>query len=112
MITVTAFIVLAAIGVLTRAEVARRGNRSDFPWGTLSVNVSGAFLLGALHNVAPPVLTVVGTAGLGAYTTFSSFAADTVSLAQRRSIIRAAAYVAVTVVAGVAAAALGRDLVA
>lgn len=111
MITVTAFVVLAAIGTLTRAEIARRVNGPGFAWGTMSVNVSGAFALGALHHVAPPVLTVVGTAGLGAYTTFSSFAADAVALARRHSVTRAAVYVVVTVVAGIAAAAAGRGVV-
>ena len=111
MITVAAFVVLAAAGALARAEVGRRVNRPAFAWGTLAVNVSGAFVLGTLHEVGPPMVTVLGTAGLGAFTTFSSFAADSVRLAERGSTWRAAIYVVVTVVSGVAAAALGRAVV-
>jgi CrcB protein len=112
MITITAFIVFAAIGALTRAELARRLNRPGFPWGTMAVNVSGAFLLGVLHDVSPPLLTILGTAGLGAYTTFSSFAADAIAVAQRRTTLRSATYIVATVVLGVAAAAIGRNLFA
>jgi CrcB protein len=110
-ITILAFAAAAAIGAVARAEVAGRGNRPGLPWGTFAVNVSGAFLLGTLHDVGPPMVTVLGTAGLGAYTTFSSFAGDAFALKERRSILRAGIYVAVTVVIGVAAAALGRGVV-
>jgi CrcB protein len=112
MITAVSFLVLAAAGALARAELGRRGNGAgQFPWGTLVVNVSGAFLLGLLYVVAPPALTVLGVGGLGAYTTFSSFAADAVALAERRQLVRAAVYVGATVVLGVGAAAAGRALV-
>jgi CrcB protein len=107
-ITVAAFVVLAAAGALARSEVGRRLNLLGFPWGTLAVNVSGAFLLGTLRDVGPPAATVLGVGALGAYTTFSSFAADTVALAERGHLVRSVAYVATTVVLGVTAAAIGR----
>ena len=110
MITAIAFVAAAACGALARADATGRANRPGFPWGTLAVNVSGAFALGALHGAGTTTLTVVGTAGLGAYTTFSGFAADIAALAERHLPLRAAGYVAVTVVAGIAAAALGRLL--
>jgi CrcB protein len=112
MTSVVAFVVLAAAGALTRAGLAGWANRPGFPWGTLAVNVSGAFLLGALHGAGASSATLLGVGALGAYTTFSSFAADTVGLAERGRRLRSAAYVVVTVVAGATAAALGRGLVA
>jgi len=71
------------------------------------VNVTGSFLLGLLTDVTPPLLTVIGVAGLGAYTTFSSFARDAVALAEQRRIGMAAVYIAATSVLGVLAAAAG-----
>lgn len=108
MITALAFVAAAAAGAAARAEAGRRWNQPDgLALGTLVVNISGAFLLGLLVNTAPPVVTVVGVAGLGAYTTFSSFARDTVALIERRKAALAAAYVSATFVVGIAAAALG-----
>ncbi|MFZ6003443.1 MAG: fluoride efflux transporter FluC [Actinomycetota bacterium] len=108
MITFVAFAAAAALGALARAEAGRRWNRHEgLPFGTLAVNVTGSFLLGLMWDVAPPAMTVVGVAGLGALTTFSSFARDIVALAELRRIALAATYLAATCVAGVAAAAAG-----
>ena len=111
MITAAAFIVAAAAGALARAEAGRRWNRRNgFAAGTLIVNVTGAFLLGLAVDVAPPALTVIGVAGLGAYTTFSSFARDTVALIEVDRPQLAGLYVAATCVLGIAAAAAGAAL--
>jgi CrcB protein len=98
----------AAAGALARAEAGRRWNHHEaFPFGTLLVNVSGSFLLGLLWDVEPPMLTVLGVAGLGAFTTFSSFARDAVALGEQAQVRLAAVYVAVTCGAGVLAASIG-----
>ncbi len=108
MITLVGFIAAAAVGALARAETGHRLNQHEsFPYGTLLVNVLGSFLLGLLWDVAPPTVTVVGVAGLGAFTTFSSFARDAVALAEQRHLVQAAVYVVISAAAGVAAAALG-----
>ncbi len=57
--------------------------------------------------MASPALTVLGVGGLGAYTTFSSFARDTAALAETSKAGLAAAYVAASCGLGIAAAALG-----
>jgi CrcB protein len=108
-ITVVAFALVAALGALTRAEFGRRLNRR-FPAGTMTVNVAGAFALGCLAAVGPPVSTVVGTTGIGALTTFSSFARDAVALVEERRLRAAALYVAGTVGLGLSAAAAGLAL--
>ena len=91
MITAAAFVAAAIAGALTRAEAGRRWNRHNgFAVGTLIVNVTGSFMLGLLSDVAPTTMTVVGVGGLGAYTTFSSFARDTVALAELRRLTTAA----------------------
>lgn len=108
MITAVAFVVAAGAGAVARAEAGRRWNRHDgLALGTLIVNVTGSFLLGLLSNVAPPTVTVLGVGGLGAYTTFSSFARDAVALVEAGRFGLAVAYVAGTCGLGLAAAAAG-----
>ncbi|TYB42979.1 fluoride efflux transporter FluC [Actinomadura chibensis] len=64
-----------------------------FPWGTLTVNVIGAALLGALHGAGTGTDTeaLLGTGLCGALTTFSTFELDTVHLIQDRAYGRVAA---------------------
>ena len=109
MITAAAFVILAALGALTRAVAGHHLNRS-FPVGTLAVNVVGAFLLGLLAGVGPPMSTVVATTGLGALTTFSSFARDAVALIEEHRRGAAALYVVSTVGLGLIAAGGGLAL--
>ncbi|GAA4479851.1 fluoride efflux transporter CrcB [Rhodococcus olei] len=84
---------------------------SVFPWGTLSVNIIGSLILGALAGAATAhdsaLWTLVGTGFCGALTTFSTFGYETVRLFEDRARLFAVGNVVVTVVAGLAAAALG-----
>ena len=85
----------------------------DFPWGTYVVNVIGSLLLGVLAGAASPwLLTLAGTGFCGALTTFSTFSYETVRLAQDGRSRAAVAYVALSLVVGLAAAAAGYALAA
>jgi fluoride exporter len=69
---------LGALGALGRFTVDGAVSArwpSDFPFGTLAVNLSGAFALGALVglDVAGDALLILGTGFLGGYTTFSTW---------------------------------------
>lgn len=81
-----------------------------FPFGTLAVNLSGAVVLGALSGLALSYdqALLAGTAAVGSYTTFSTWMLETQRLDEERQHVPAAANVVVSLVAGVAAAALGR----
>jgi CrcB protein len=103
---VLGFVVLAAAGALARWRIGHHLNRA-FPTGTLLINVTGSFALGLLHNASPTVLTMVGTGGLGAFTTFSTFAHHTADLAGGGRRTAAVAYIAASVVLAVAAAGAG-----
>jgi CrcB protein len=83
-----------------------------FPWGTLAVNLSGAFLLGLLngHGVGGDALLLAGTALLGSYTTFSTWMLESHRLGEDGEPARMWVNLAVSLVAGLAAAALGRAL--
>lgn len=85
-----------------------------FPWGTLAVNVSGAFIAGwLLGKLDIPVgqmpslwlFTVVGL--LGGYTTVSSFSLQTIELWQSGQAARAAVNVGTTLLLGLAMVVLG-----
>jgi CrcB protein len=116
-----AFLAAAAIGAPARYLIdgwVRRRTNGAFPWGTFVVNVSGSFLLGGLtgvvlyHGVDPTVRTIVGTGGLGAYTTFSTFTFETVRLAEEGAVDGAVRNALGSVVVGLAAASLGLALAA
>ena len=82
----------------------------DFPFGTLVVNVSGAVILGLLTGLAlsHDQALIAGTAAVGSYTTFSTWMFETDRLGEERQYGKAAANVIVSLILGVAAAALGR----
>jgi len=95
--------------LLDRAVRHRLGH--DQPWGTLAVNVTGSLALGVVVGALADgaVRTVVGTGFLGAYTTFSAFAFETVTLTQRDR-TNGARYAISSLLVGTAAAAAGLSL--
>jgi len=101
-----AFVAAAGVGGLARAGIGHRLN-GRFPWGTIVVNVSGSFALGLIARWSGFAATVLGTGLLGAYTTYSSFARDTVALWEQHHRVFTASYVVSTVVLCVLAAWLG-----
>lgn len=98
--TAALFVLAAAIGTLVRHLAHERLPQAPVPVGILAVNLAGSFLLGLLAGWDPPGATVVGKAGLGALTTFSTFAAQAVSLGSRGR-RWAVAYIAVSVIGGI-----------
>lgn len=85
--------------------VARRVGET-FPWGTLIINVSGAFLIGLFGRMAENNASIMASADswlfavtgfLGAYTTVSSFSLQTLTLARDGQSGRAVSYVALSV---------------
>ena len=116
-----AFLVAAAVGAPARYVIdglVRDHTDGAFPWGTFVVNVSGCLVLGTIsglglyHGLGTTTRTVLGTGGMGAYTTFSTFTFETVRLAEEGAIDEAVRYVAASFVIGLAAAAAGLALAA
>ena len=106
----------AAVGAPTRylADLwVQSRHTTRYPWGTFVVNVAGSLVLGltagAAYAASAPqwLLTLVGTGFCGALTTFSTFSFEAVRLAQEEATATAVAYVAASLVTGVAAASLG-----
>lgn len=98
MTTVVAFLLAGAAGGALRFWA--RGLSGGWPWGTLAVNLTGSFLVGLIAAWSPPTATVVGTAGVGALTTYSTFAAEVVDM-WRRSPAAALGYATVSIVVGI-----------
>lgn len=121
----------AAARVTLSSLVQRRAGRR-FPWGTLSVNVAGSILLGfvlpLLQRFAPvppgteplaamdllgpasPIRAFITVGCIGAFTTFSTFAVEAVGLLREQGRFRAAAYIAASVLLGLAGIATGLGL--
>jgi CrcB protein len=78
-----------ALGTLSRYYVSGYSHKllaGLMPWGTLVVNVSGAFLIGLfwglfeMKDVSPHTRTFFAIGFLGGFTTFSTFALETMNL--------------------------------
>ncbi len=89
----------------------------DFPWATLSVNVLGCFIMGFLFfltldrlTFSPELRTGILTGGLGAYTTFSTFSLETVTLLENGEIFRGILYMFASLFLCVLAAFAGATL--
>jgi fluoride exporter len=101
----------AAVGAPLRYLVDRfvqRRTGATFPWGTLTVNVSGSLLLGLLTAWPGRTVTLLlGVGFCGAFTTYSTFGYETVRLAEDGARRHAVLNIAVTLAAGLAAALAG-----
>jgi len=75
---------LGAVGRFVVDGVVSARRPSDFPFGTLAVNLSGGFALGTLvgAGVGGDVRFVLGTGLLGGYTTFSTWMFEAQRLAE------------------------------
>jgi CrcB protein len=108
LLVVAGALVGAPLRLLATSVAARSG--WDPALGTLAVNVLGSALFGVLLGwAAVPVwiVSLLGTGFCGTLTTFSAFGADVVRLTETRTLLRALAYVATTLVLGLGAAAGG-----
>lgn len=88
----------------------------DFPYGTLTVNLVGCFMIGLLAQLAEArgvftsearLLVFIGV--LGGFTTFSSFGNDTLNLARSGQMLNALVNIAANVVLGLLLVWLGRN---
>ncbi len=117
----TRFLIVAAGGAL--GAVARYGvgtlagrlGASHWPWGTLTVNIVGGLLMGALtgwlafrgglHAESIRLFAAVGI--LGGFTTFSAFSLETALMIEKRQLALAGGYVAASVVLSILALFVG-----
>ncbi|RYB94558.1 CrcB family protein [Nocardioides oleivorans] len=104
-----------AVGALLRLAVDSAAPDTLLPWPTLGINVVGAFALGALPALtvvrrSPRAAAALGPGVLGGFTTVSAWAGQVRSLADDGHLVVAGTYLAITLGAGLLAAALGQRL--
>ncbi len=104
---------IGAVGRYLTGVAAVRVMGHGYPWGTLTVNIIGSFLMGVLivglmtkdggMRIAPLLMTGV----LGGFTTFSAFSLDALTIFERGQVGQAALYVIASVVLSLLAIFLG-----
>ncbi len=102
-----------AIGASARYFVGLQALRlmgPGFPWGTLSVNIVGSFLMGMLiellalkTNLPQDVRHFLTTGVLGGFTTFSAFSLDFAVLYERKAHLLAWSYMGASVAGSIVA---------
>ncbi|HTV27143.1 MAG TPA: fluoride efflux transporter CrcB [Xanthobacteraceae bacterium] len=102
-----------ALGSVDRYLIGIESGRlfgTDFPWGTLIINVRGSFLIGIFAalfatkwSVTPPARAFLIVGICGGYTTFSTFALDVWYLIERGQVLASLAYILASVLLSTAA---------
>ena len=102
-----------ALGAMARHAVGQLAIRllgPNFPWGTLTVNVLGSLAMGlfiawlvAREPAGQGVRAFFAVGLLGAFTTFSTFALDAVTLYERKAMMTAGLYVGASVILSIVA---------
>ena len=110
-----------ALGALTRYGTGLWAGRyigARFPWGTLMVNLTGCFLIGVCFALverssllSPSARLFFMTGFLGALTTFSTYALETVNAARAETLVTALLNFFINNAAGLALVILGMWLV-
>ncbi|MGI6092136.1 MAG: fluoride efflux transporter CrcB [Veillonellaceae bacterium] len=105
------------IGAVTRylaSDWADQRFGSEFPYGTLIVNLAGCFVIGLFMQlvtdriIVNPYWRLLITVGfLGGLTTFSSFSYETITLINEGALLYAAYNILISVAAGLLATWLG-----
>jgi len=101
--------ILGSIARYSAGKLIGKYNSSAFPWATFLINILGALLLGVVSALNPNNLLylLVGEGFLGAFTTFSTFMYEGVSLIKNDKYLNAALYIGITVILGIAGFGLG-----
>ena len=116
--------VFGAAGAISRYALdgwVSDATHGQFPWGTMVVNVAGAFAIGVLIALtterlvsSPEWRNALGIGFLGSFTTFSTYAFETVKLTEDGALglafANALGMVALGLVAAFAGLAIGRSL--
>jgi CrcB protein len=99
------------------ATALQKGLPGPFPVGTFFVNLLGCFVIGLVGAlgleraaISPEARTFIMVGILGGFTTFSSFAWESLGLLTVRDLLRASLYVGGSVFLGLFGAFLGRAI--
>jgi CrcB protein len=109
------------LGAISRAKLSGfvlHHAATDFPLGTLVVNIVGCLIAGILSGLverqewfSPDTRVFLFTGLLGGFTTFSAFGVETISRLKQGHVAVALSYVALSVLGGLVAVWLGMALI-
>lgn len=101
-----------AVGRYLLSGAVQRHSGDRFPVGTMVVNLLGALAVGAVAGATGPggLLRIVGVGFLGGFTTFSTWAVETLGLAHDRRRLQAAVNLSGMLAAGVLLCTIGYSL--
>ncbi len=107
--------VLGGVGAMARFRLDRQVSdwaASEFPYGTLAVNILGAFVLGLLvgASLGGAAYRLTGTGLIGGFTTFSTWTFESHRLGEDGRWRVGLLNVALSLILGVLAALAGRHL--
>ena len=110
--TVLLVFLAGGAGALSRYGLSTLVHGDALPWMTVAINVVGSFFLGVLLVISGDWLTdqtrtALGVGFLGGFTTFSTFSVQAFADIEGGEPARAFLYIAVSVIAGIGAAAAG-----
>ncbi|GAB2823450.1 fluoride efflux transporter FluC [Ferruginibacter profundus] len=107
-----------ALGSMLRYATSLLISFKTFPFATLTINIVGSFIIGlvlAFSLKDEAFLNnwklFLATGLCGGFTTFSAFSAENVVLLQNEKYLLALLYIVISIIAGIAAAWLGFNLV-
>jgi CrcB protein len=106
--------VIGGVSRFLLQQYIQRRVESTFPYGTLCVNLIGCFVIGIVvgladkGNILSPQTRIFWATGIcGGFTTFSSFINENHSMLRDGELLNTFVYIAVSVVVGLIATALG-----
>ena len=105
--------VAGALGAVVRYRIGLAVGVRSFPWATLGINISGSFLLAvvlagpAATRWSSSTSTAIAVGFIGAYTTFSTFGYETITMVRTERTAEAIGYVALSLIGGLAATGIG-----
>ena len=112
---------LGSVGRVIMTNWVTRWMGDDFPFGTVTVNITGALLMGLLAGYgttepgklifAPAARTFLMIGVLGGYTTFSSFSLQTFLLLEQGNIVGALLNILLSVILCIAGIWIGFSLI-
>lgn len=101
------------MGGISRYGLAKLFSRSEFPWATVLINLTGSFLLGVVAAIWAkdhPMRLLLGIGVLGGFTTFSTFSLELLEQLRANQPVAALLNISFQVLGGVAVCALGYAL--
>lgn len=100
--------ILGSISRFALGQYIKIKNRSSFPLGTFIINITGAILLGLVSSFQNhSMYSLLGDGFLGAYTTFSTFMYEDVTLYRNNKKINALIYIVLSIIIGIAGFIIG-----